>query len=195
MCPIATSVRASPREHHMSSTPHSLVAYAPWGFGLLCALVYAVQDNDVYGWWIGPVDGAYQPSYFQLSNYFSTGERAFYTTLGGDLYGGWVRDYDAKSPELGEPVPVDGDLAHRLERMQFIFAQEWLSFAGDDGAGQEQDRYSEAELAHQEINVRFQRLNRLDKDQPVWIYRSPGFDVNILERLARDWPLEYRGGP
>jgi hypothetical protein len=195
MCPVATSARASPREQHSSSNLQCLVAYAPRGFGLLCALVYAMRDNDAYGWWIGPVDGVYQPAYFQLSNYFSAGERAFYATHGGDLYGGWTRDYDAQSPKLDEPAPVDDELAHRLERMQFLFAQEWLSFAGDNAAREEQERYSEAELAQQDVNVKFHRLNRLDKDQPVWTYRSPGFDVNILERLARDWPLEYRGAP
>lgn len=193
MCPIATSPRAERRSQHMSSDPQSFVAYAPRGFGLLCALVYAVRGDDVYGWWIGPVDGAYQPCYFLLSNYYSPSESAFYTTRGGDLYGGWVRDYDAKVADLDKPVAVDEALAHRLERMQFVFAQEWLSFASGADGETDANCYREAELAHQDVNLRFRRLNRLAKDQPVWLYRSPKFDANILKRLARDWPLQYWG--
>lgn len=184
--------RAERRSQHMSADTH-FIAYAPRGVGLLCALVYAEDADDVHGWWIGPVDGAYEPAYFLLSNYYSPRESAFYTTRGGDLYGGWVRDYDARVTDLDKPVAVDDELAHRLEHMQFVFAEEWLSFAGDDDAEAEANRYHDAELAHQDVNVKFHLLDRLDKDQPVWIYRSPGFDLRILKRLARNWPLQYWG--
>ncbi len=190
---ISTLSRAKRRSAHISSDPQCFIAYVPRGVGLMCALVYAVHGEDVYGWWTGPVNGAYQACFFQLANYFSRNETAFYTSRGGDLYGGWVRDYDAGSQDLAEPVAVDDELAHRLEHIQFVFAREWLSFDGDDDAEAEADRYRDAELAHQDVNVKFQRLNRLDKDQPVWIYRSPGFDAQILKRLARDWPLQYWG--
>jgi len=189
----ATGRRAEQRSNHMSEDPQSFIAYAPRGFGLLCALVYAAHGNDLSGWWIGPVDNAYHPAYFLVVDYYTPRESAFYTSRGGDLYGGWVRDYDAKYPDLDTPVPVDDELAHRLERMQFVFAQEWLSFPGDANAEAEANRYREAELAHQDVNLRFERLGKLDKDQPVWIYRSAKFDANILKRLARSWPLLYWG--
>lgn len=190
MCPISTLSRAERRSSHVSSDPQCFIAYVPRGVGLLCALVYTVRGDDVYGWWVGPVNGEYQPSFFQLANYFSRSERAFYTTRGGDLYGGWVYDYDASSPVLDKPVAVDDALCHELEHMQFVFAREWLSFAGDEDAEQEASRYHEGELAHQDVNVRFHRLNKLDKDQPVWTYRSAGFDNNILKRLIGNWPLD-----
>lgn len=193
MCPTTTAVRPHSRSRHESGDPQSFIAYAPRGFGLLCALVYAMRGDDVFGWWIGPVDNAYQPSYFLVSDYYSRNEGAFYTTRGGDLYGGWVRDYDARYPDLDKPVPVEDELAHRLERMQFVFAQEWLSFSGDKAARIEAERYREAELAHQDVNLRFDCLGKLDKDQPVWIYRSPKFDTHVLRRLARNWPLLYWG--
>lgn len=190
MCPISTLSRAERRSSHVSSDPQCFIAYVPRGVGLLCALVYTVRGDDVCGWWVGPVNGEYQPSFFQLANYFSRSERAFYTTRGGDLYGGWVYDYDAASPVLDKPVAVDDALCHELEHMQFVFAREWLSFAGDEDAEQEASRYHEGELAHQDVNVRFHRLNKLDKDQPVWTYRSAGFDNNILKRLIGNWPLD-----
>lgn len=182
--------RAKRRSFHVSSDPQCFIAYVPRGVGLLCALVYTVRGNDVYGWWVGPSNGEYQANFFRLADYFTEHERAFYTTRGGDLYGGWVRDYDAKSPVLDKPVAVDDPLCHDLEHMQFVFAREWLSFPGDEDAAEEENRYHEGELAHQDVNVRFHRLNKLDKRQPVWIYRSAGFDRNILRRLMQDWPLE-----
>lgn len=190
MSPISTLPRARQRSSHVSSDPQCFIAYVPRGVGLLCALVYTVRGNDVLGWWVGPVYGQYQASFFQLANYFSRTETAFYATRGSDLYGGWACDYDAKSPVLDKPVAVDDALCHELEHMQFVFAREWLSFPGDEDAGEEASRYHEGELAHQDVNVKFQRLGKLDKHQPVWVYRSAGFDGNILRRLMRDWPLE-----
>lgn len=190
MCPISTLSRAKRRSPHVSSDPQCFIAYVPRGVGLLCALVYTVRGKDVCGWWVGPVSGEYQASFFQLANYFSNNETAFYTTRGSDLYGGWVYDYDRKSRALDKPLAVDDALCHELEHMQFVFAREWLSFAGDEDAEQEASRYHDGELAHQDVNVRFHQLNKLDKHQPVWIYRSAGFDNNVLRRLIRDWPLE-----
>ncbi|HET7597212.1 MAG TPA: hypothetical protein VFK15_09795 [Burkholderiales bacterium] len=193
MCPVFTSPPAERRSQRVSEDPQSFIAYAPRGFGLLCALVYAAHGNDVDGWWIGPVDGAYRPSYFELADYFSPHETAFYTTRGGDLYGGWVCNYDARYPDLEAPIPVDEALVHALERMQFVFAQEWLTFSEDGDADAEAALYRNAELAHQEVNVKFRKLNRLAKDQPVWIYRSARLDGHLLRRLARNWPLQYWG--
>lgn len=190
---MSVSPRAERRSEHMSEDPQSFIAYAPRGFGLLCALTYAVHADDVHGWWVGPVDNAYQPSYFQILDYYSATETAFYATRGGDLYGGWVCNYDARYPDLEAPVPVDEALIHRLERMQFVFAQEWLTFTEDKDADAEAALYRNAELAHQDVNVKFHRLNRLSKDQPVWIYRSAGLDAHLLRRLARNWPLQYWG--
>lgn len=174
-------------------TPQCLVAYAPRGAGLLAAVVYAVKGNDVYGWWAGYAEGEYLTAFFMLEDFFARYENAFFTTAGGDLYGGFTRNYDAEQPQLEKPVAIDDAMAHELERMQYVFGREWLSFPGDEDAEEEAARYRDAELAMQPVNVRFKRLDKLRKDQPVWVYRSPGLDVNIIERLMRDWPLDFRG--
>lgn len=192
MCPVQTSPRGARRASHMSGDPQSFVAYAPRGVGLLCALVYAARNDDVCGWWVGAADGGYQTAFFLLDRYFTRDERAFYATRGGDLYRGWAYDYRARPAELDKPVPVEDSLCHELEHIQFVFAQEWLSFAGDADAGQQNASYREAELAHQDVNVKFHRLNKLDKDDLVWTYRSAGLDLNVVKRLMRDWPLECR---
>jgi len=192
MSPIPVTTRAGPRSSHVSSDPHYFLAYAPRGVGLLCAVVYTARKDDVCGWWVGSVNGEYQTGFFLLENYFSPNEKAFYATRGGDLYGGWVFDYDAKPPELDKRVAVDDAMCHDLEHMQFVFTQEWLSFPGDADAAQETASYHDAELAHQDVNVKFHRLNKLDRDEAVWTYRSAGMDLNIIKRLMRDWPLECR---
>lgn len=192
MSPISTAMRAERKSSHMSSDPQCFLAYAPRGVGLLCAVAYTVRKDDVCGWWVGSMNSEYQTGFFLLENYFSPNEKAFYATKGGDLYGGWVFDYDAKPSELDKPVAVNEAICHDLERMQFVFAQEWLSFPGDADATQETARYHQAELAHQDVNVKFHRLNKLDKNEAVWTYRSAGMDLNIIKRLMRNWPLECR---
>lgn len=192
MCPVGVAPRVKSRSMHTSGDPQCFVAYAPRGAGLLCALVYTVRGDDVLGWWVGMVDGEYQTAFFLLEQYFSPDEQAFYATRGGDLYRGWIHDYRMKPSELDKPVVVDDALCHELEHMQFVFAQEWLSFDGDADAGKEQLLFREAELARQAVNVKFHRLNKLHKWDPVWTYRSAGVDLNIVRRLMRDWPLECR---
>jgi hypothetical protein len=158
----------------------------------MCALIYTVRGDDVPGWWVGMVDGEYQTAFFLLEQYFSPDEQAFYATRGGDLYRGWTHDYRMRPPELDKPVVVDDALCHELEHMQFVFAQEWLSFDGDAEAERERVLFREAELARQAVNVKFHRLNKLHKGDPVWTYCSAGVDLNIVRRLMRDWPLECR---
>ena len=87
---------------------------------------------------------------------------------------------------------VDDALCHDLEHVQYVFAQEWLTFPGDPAAEAELARYRAAELAHQGINIRYDRLNHLDKSQPTWAHLSAQLDVNIISRLMRDWPLDCR---
>lgn len=192
MSSISTAPRAERKSSHMSSDPQCFLAYAPRGVGLLCAVVYTVRNDDVCGWWVGAMSSEYQTGFFLLENYFSPNEKAFYATKSGDLYGGWVFDYDANPTELDKPVTVNETICHDLEHIQFVFAQEWLSFPGDADAMQEMERYHQAELAHQDVNVKFHRLKRLDKDEPAWVYRSAGVDLNIIKRLMCDWPLDCR---
>lgn len=185
-------VRAEPRASHITSDPQTYIAYAPWGVGLLCAVVYRAKGHDVCGWWVGAVGAEYQTAFFKLEDYYARSESAFYATGGGDLYGGWVYDYNAKPPLLDKPVLVDDAQCHDLEHLQYVFAQEWLIFAGDPAAEAELAQYRAAELAHQNVNVRFNRLNHLDKSEPTWTHHSAQLDANVVNRLMRDWPLDCR---
>jgi hypothetical protein len=75
--------------------------------------------------------------------------------------------------------------------MQETFAREWLFFRDDPRAVAELEAYGEGELAAGEVNLRFERLSRLDTRQPNWTYYSPNFERPVLRALSKHWPLEF----
>jgi hypothetical protein len=174
------------------TTPQSLIAYAPYGAGLMCALFYVSRGVDVYGWWIGKCGSDYRSAYFKLENFFTTKPMRFYATDGMDLYGGLRFHYSARQPVLDKPVPMDDDVCHELDRLQNVFVAEWLVFEDGADIGAERDEYKRLGLPLGHVAVRSKRLGKLDESDSVWSYRSHDFDLHILERLERYWPLDYR---
>jgi hypothetical protein len=172
------------------TVPRSFIAFTPFGVGLLCALVYFEKDRDIYGWWIGARDSEHQSAYFKLEDYFTRMPARFYAAEGADLYGGWRFDYSAEQSIVQEPLRMDEDVAHELERVQDVFVSEWLFF-GDTTDAAEREAYGRMKFPIRDVNIRVEGLNRLSKDEPVWIYRSHDFDTRVLEFLARYWPLDY----
>jgi hypothetical protein len=172
-------------------TPEVHLAYVPRGVGLACALVYLKKDPDVCGWWIGTRGVEPLAAYFRLEAFYTSGKTVLYATAGSDLYGGWRYDFTSGRPNEIHPIPVDPALAHELERMQDAFASEWLSFPESAHAAQEERAFHDAELAHGAVNLRFARLNKLDKQAPVWTHYSRGFESAVLEFLGKRWPLDY----
>jgi hypothetical protein len=177
-------------ESYLATQPEHFIAYAPRGPALECAIVYFVQGQDVFGWWIGFKDYRYPSAFFKLENFFSTADTVFYATDGSDVYGGWRYRYPAEA-KLDESIPIEDALCHQLERLQDAFAGEWLWVRGDPGTEQEAGAYADAELAVEDVNVRYHRLGRFAKDDPVWIHRSRGLNVQIVDYLTARWPLDY----
>lgn len=176
-----------------TSTPRTLVAYAPYGVGVMCALFYFERGADVYGWWIGARDLEWHSAYFKLEDFFTRKPTRFYASEGTDLYGGWKYCYSDPEPALDRPVAVADEAAHELERVQDMFVAEWLFFGDDPDADAERRAYDEYRLPLAHVNVRARRLNKLDKHQAVWTWRSHDLDAGVLDYLARHWPLDYRG--
>ncbi len=173
-------------------TPQVHLAYVPRGVALACALVYLKKDPDLYGWWIGAADSTMSAAYFKLEAFYSAARTMLYVTEGSDLYGGWRFDLTSGTARPIDPIPVEPELAHELERTQDAFSAEWLTFADDPGAEREHLRYREAELAFgPEVNLRFQRLNKLDRGDPVWRHYSRAFERAVLDFLGPRWPLDY----
>ena len=178
----------------MPMTEHEVfLAYAPRGAGLLCAVCYFKEDSglDLCGWWIGFKDHGYIPAYFTLQNFYTLEDTAFLATEGSDLYGGWRYDYSRSRPLLDASLRVDDALAHRLEQLQELFFHEWLFDRSDPGASEELAWYAAEELAVQDLNIQHQRLNKLDRHDAVWIYRSRGLDGQVIDYLSARWPLDY----
>lgn len=173
-------------------TPQSYIAFAPFGIGVMCALTCFERGKHVYGWWLGARDSEYESAYFKLESYFTTGATRFYATAGMDLYGGWRFLYSDRTPRLDKPVPVEDEVAHELDRLQGEFVAEWLFFDDDPRARHERIEYDKANFPLRHVNLRPVRLRRFDQSQPVWLYHSHDFDMEILRYLQRYWPLDYK---
>jgi hypothetical protein len=172
-------------------TPQSYLAYTPRGAGLMCAVVCVEAEKDVYGWWIGFMEGRFPSAFFRLENFFSSRDTRFFATQGSDIYGGWKFDYSSSRPEITPPIPVAEQMCHELDRMQDVFAAEWLFFEGDQGIEDEMEYYGRNDLPLQEVNIRSKRLNKMDKGDVVWRYLSKDLDLGIIDYMMPRWPLEY----
>lgn len=173
------------------ATPQSYIAFAPFGVGLMAALVYIERGDDVYGWWIGARDCEYHSSFFKLENFFTTKPTRFYATEGMDLYRGWTTLYSARKSALDKAIPIDDEVSHELDRLQDMFVAEWLFFEDDADAEAERDAYDKMDFPLRHVNIRSTRLDKLGKSEAVWIYRSHGFDRDVIDYLERYWPLDY----
>src|SRR5690348_16052830 len=135
-------------------TPEIFLAYAPRGAGLRCALMYLTSARDVYGWFTGPRhDASVAAAYFLLEGLFSDAPARYDAVDAAALHSAW---------------PLEEARRHELAQEQEAFAGEWLVGRDDPRAAAERAAYAEAELAAGELNLRFERLAKLDKGQPNW---------------------------
>lgn len=171
--------------------PRTYVALAPRGPGLMCALFYFSDDRNVYGWYTGSRAGEFPARFFMLEDYFSPHETRFYASAADDVYSGWVRRTSDGETPLDPPPPVPEPLLHELERLQDAFVREWLVYAGDARAAEDEKTYVARELAFGPVNIRSDKLVKLRTDDAVWAYASPDCDENIVGSLRRHWSLDY----
>jgi len=174
-------------------TPQTFLAFAPRGAGLLCALFYLVEGQDVFGWFTGAADSEHRAAFFELENFYSPAPGGFLATDGNDLQGGWRFDYSKREPGLDKGLPVPQDWIPELDRLQDVFDEEWLFFPEDPSAAREVEAYRDMELPLGEVAIKCQALGKLQKGAAVWRYFSPDFDGNVLDYLLPRWPLDYRG--
>jgi hypothetical protein len=176
------------------STPQSALAYAPRGVGLAYAIVYIKKELDIYGWWIGARGADMHSAYFRLEDFYTTTGTTFHASAGSDLSGGWQVDLTSGRPQEIDPVAVESGLVQELERVRDTFAAEWLTFESDRDCAREGQAYREAELAHGTVNIRFKKLNKLDKQGALWRYYSQDFESVVGDYLGLRWPLDYGKG-
>lgn len=168
------------------------LAYTPRGAGLLSAVCYFALNENIYGWYTGAQSNSFPASFFLVERFYSMHATAFYRTLESDVYGTWVLEFPPLQQRLDRPVPVPENLCHQMTQMQIAFSREWLFYCDDPTAASEIEAFRHMQLPLQLVNIKSKRLNKLTRDEPVWIYASPNLDVNVIEHLRDNWPLDDR---
>lgn len=171
---------------------HAHLGYAPRGVGVLYALLWFADGNDVLGWFIGDTSGEPLAAYFMLQDYYTTRETRFLRSVQDDVRGPWVvSDHGVDTPVL-HPPPMAEPACHELARLQDQFVRHWLFFDNDPQARAEADALQARELPVRGVNVRATRLGKFHTGAAVWRYDAPGAELRVLIELSKHWPLDHR---
>ena len=168
------------------------IAYAPRGAGVLCAMFWLEQRNDLFGWFTGAQGHEHPAAFFMLAGYHSTPNPTCYRSAESDVYGGWLVMSRAAERPIDPPSPLPDAVGHELERLRYAFVREWLVY--DDAATDpaELERLHDLGLPVLDLNVRPSKVTKLHTDAAVWTYTSPGTHLDHVRFLATRWPLDYR---
>lgn len=173
--------------------PFVYLAYAPRGPGLLCAAVLFTEENSVYGWYTGFKANGIQAAFFMLEDFYSRRDTVFYRSQQDNVYDGWAILNPETEITVDRPVPVPQEFCHELEQMQNVFAQEWLFYADDPASHREMEDYRKEELPVRAVNIKHRKLGKLERHDAVWMYATPGTDLNTIDFLQKHWSLDYAG--
>lgn len=171
--------------------PRVHIAFAPRGAGLLYAVAWFAQGEDVYGWFAGERDGLLLRRWFWLERYYAAGVGRCSFSAGDDLRGPW------EEPRLGHaPAPAvapDEDCLHALAQVQEQVVRHWL-FAEDGSAlaAAQAEALRERGLPVRALNPRPDRLGKFRTGAALWTHDSAGSDRHVLDHLSRRWVLEHR---
>jgi hypothetical protein len=158
--------------------------------GTLYALFYYDFSPDVYGWHIEAKGHYFSAAFFMLENFYTSHATRLYRSRQDDVYGPWLIDYPPTQDEIRCPAPEF--ICHELESMQSRFVEEWLFFPDDKRIECELRAYREHALPVQEVNVRWKRLSRFEKNGSHWICTASGIDLNVIELLKKYWRLSEK---
>lgn len=171
--------------------PLVYIAYAPRGPGVMCAMLYIEVKRSVHGWYVGSRGGEYPGQFFVLEDYYSTANTCLYLSVEDDVYGPWIRREVALDVPIGGPAPMPEELTHELEHAQDAFIREWLFYADEPRSARQARAYAAHDLPVQPVNIRADRLNKLDAGDVVWTYAAPGCNRNVVRTLSKRWSLDY----
>jgi len=173
------------------SEAHAHLAFAPSGVGVLYATLWLAAGKDVVGWFIGAKNGGHVASFFVLQDYYSTGETRLFRSVEDDVYGPWVDVRESGDALLPHPPPLSEALSHELVRLQDQFVRHWLFFEGDPQARGEAEALRARGIPVRHVNIRAERLHKLEPAAAVRHYDSPDADRNVLVYLSKRWPLDF----
>lgn len=149
------------------------------------ALFYVEYGIDVCGWYAHAEQKAFSAAFFMLENFYVERSSALYRSLEDDVYGPWTNDCVPIDLQIRSPLPEL--LRHELERIQSNFVDEWLFFEIDPGASTEMHAYACHHLPIHSLNIKSRKLNRLERRNAIWEYRTPGVDQNVMEFVQKYW--------
>jgi len=156
-------------------TPRIFIAFAPRGGGLRCALGYIPAGDDVIGWYAGRTERGIESAYFLLESYHSRAPLRFAAVPEAALHSDWI----------------DDDAAHALSEVRELVVNEWLFYADELGAELQLAAYARSGLHAGDVNVRADKLARLDRGQATWTFYSREFEHGVLEALSKRWALDF----
>jgi len=171
---------------------HAHLGYAPRGVGLLYAMLWFAEGNDILGWFIGARDGEPRASYFVLADYYASRRMKLLRSVHDDMYGPWVEGSAEGDRPVAHPPPVPEALRHELVRLQDQFIRHWLFFADDPEGHAEAEAVAARELAVGAVGIHPARMGKLRTAPAIWRYDAPGADLNVLIELSKRWPLDHR---
>lgn len=154
------------------------------------AVFYYDSSPDVHGWHIEARNRYFSAAFFMAENFYARRATRLYRSVQDDVYGPWVIDYPPTRDEIRCPAPEP--VCHELESMQSRFIEEWLFFRDDPHVEADLQAYREHALSVQEVNVRWKRLSRFEKDGNHWICMPNGVDLNVVELLRKYWRLSEK---
>ena len=140
-----------------------------------CALAYIPAGDNVIGWYVGRTERGIESAYFLLENYHSRAPLRFAAVPETALHSDWI----------------DDDAAHALAGVRELVVNEWLFYADELGAELQLAAYARSGLHAGELNVRADKLARLDHAQPTWTFYSREFEHGVLDALSKRWALDF----
>lgn len=164
---------------------HSYLATAPRAAGVVTALFYAVVGESACGWYTGVNELQLAAAFFALEQYYSTQETAYCRSVSGDLRGRWIVETAPLTTDIR--CPLTEPVCHELSRLQSDFVREWIWYAADPRDSAEVDAYRKLGWSPRSINVRATQLTRFERSRPVWVYTSPGTDLNLVLAVKKHW--------
>jgi hypothetical protein len=170
--------------------PKVYISYSHGDSGALTAMFYVESHIDLYGWYMSTREHQLSTAFFMVENFYATCAPVLYRSIEDDVYEPWITDYPPTQNAIRCPIP--DSITHELERIQSNFVHEWLFFKNDPDIASELAAYSTRGLPIRAANIKFKKLNRLDKDDAIWIHKTPGTDFNVADFLEKYWRINEK---
>jgi hypothetical protein len=165
--------------------PKIYITYSRGESRSVTAMFYVEAHIDLYGWYMAAKQQQLSTAFFMVENFYANRIPVLYRSIEDDVYEPWIKDYPPANNAIRCPIP--DSITHELERIQSEFVQEWLFFESDPNVASELAAYRTRGLPIQAANIRCKKLNRLDKDDEIWIHKTPGTDFNVADFLEKYW--------